>query len=233
VTSDPSPAREDEVVPRHVAALRVHKGFATSAAEDRAAYLKDLRENWQRAESGFSRRLFLGVVVVAVGGLLLVNGVGEVGVLGVTLTDLRPVRYLVPIVLAYLTVEIATTVAAIDLYGEAHAELFRMTYPTPSEHHLADLLTPAGGLLWGSPGASWFERHGRIADFSNGVGMFWIARAMAGLIIGPLAVIGYVVALLLAQLDVGSVLSAVASLGLVVVTAVQTVAWLRGRTVQG
>ncbi|MBM6399684.1 hypothetical protein [Phycicoccus sonneratiae] len=213
----------------HVSVSKIRRGFATATHEDRVAYLSDLRENWQRAESAFGRRLFLGLVVVAVGSLLLVDDVGQVTVLGVTLSELTTVRYLVPVILAYLAVETATTVATIDLYGEAHAELFKMTFPEQHGQHLGDLLTPANAILWSSPGLSWFESHGRIAGYSNGMGIFWLVRAMAGLVLSPVLVGAYVVGLLADGVDVGGVISTVASLALLTVAAVQTVAWVRGR----
>lgn len=215
----------------HVAARAVRAGFAAAGPTERSAYLDALRATWQQAESRFTRRLFLVVAVIGVGGLLLLDDVGEVNLLGVTLTGTSTVQLLVPVVLAYLTYEIATTVASIDLYGEAYTALYALSFPDQNRHRLGDLLTPADSLLWATPGAGWFEQHGRIADFSNGSGVFWVVRGIAGLVLGPVAVVVFAVMLVSASVTVGTVVSATVSAALLAVTVIQTIGWLRGRLV--
>ena len=208
---------------------RVLAGFENHPTEVRAAYLHDLRVNWREAEAGTARRLFLLVVLAVVGGLLLADGVGAVDIFGVQLREVSVVLYALPVVMAYLVYEVAVGVAAIDLYGEAHDALFRMTYPELAEQSLGDLLSPANSVVWSSPGASWFEGFGRVFNFSNAPGIFWVGRAVAGVALPPIYLGIYFGHLVNARSDSLVFVSMGLTLAMLALAAMSTLAWVRKR----
>lgn len=212
-------------------ARKLEAGLSDATPEERLEYLRDLRASWRDAEAGVTRRLLLLVVLGGLGALSMSNALGEMTLAGVRIEDTSLVPAVIPVLIAYVLYELAVAIAAIDLYGEAHAAVFRRVHPTMSRNRLDDLLTPATSIVWSSPGAAWFEDFGRLRWplETNVSGVVWVGRTMGALVVPPLFLVAYYWQLFADGVTPAAVVSLVLTVVLVVAAAVNTIGWIRGR----
>lgn len=109
-------------------------------------YWRDLRANWQAAESSLRRTVFYVGALGLTFALLLNGGLSEVAFLGLKFKDLDFVLLAIPVITGYLTY-VAFTLASISArLATAHDDLMMQVWPNAYGHSLDRLVRPVGAF---------------------------------------------------------------------------------------
>lgn len=138
-------------------------------------YLAELRVNWRQAESALSRTISLILLAGAVFELITRGAMSEVSLGFVKITSATPlIAATLPVISAYLTLNLAMSIEDVTLYGHAHSYILRTRFKSLYENCMEVPLQPpvrfAVGPRFYFDGDTFVNRLGcKIITYGRGV----------------------------------------------------------------
>jgi hypothetical protein len=124
------------------------KAFGEPGTNDESvsAYLRDLRENWRALEDSLHRTglivIVLGLAFVLIGS----DGVGEVSIGGVTITNLLFVLASLPVAIAYFFLVMSLDVGLLGALGTTHDDAYHYYFRGFHDQDLETTLRPSQSI---------------------------------------------------------------------------------------
>jgi hypothetical protein len=140
---------------------------------DAIEYMKALRETWKDVSASVNRTLFIMLGLAAVFELITTGGSKEVNIAGFVFDDLATIQAILPVLVAYLYLEVITSYMRFDDLSTMHRELMRIANPALESQGLDIPLTPSSiALIRGS----------MVTRFSLSDRLRWMANPISALI---------------------------------------------------
>lgn len=140
---------------------------------DAIEYMKVVRETWKDVSASLNRTLFIMLGLAAVFELIITGSSKEVNIAGFVFEDLSTIQAVLPVLVAYLYLEVITSYMRFDDLSAMHRELMRITSPALESHGLDIPLTPSSITL---------IRGSMVARFSLSDRLRWVSHPISMLI---------------------------------------------------
>jgi hypothetical protein len=128
----------------------VKNAFDDAGVDDEtvSSYLAELLINWRQADAKLHRTASLIALIAATFELFTRGAVTEISFASLKITkDLPLIFYSLPVVAAYLTLNLMILLSDIAILSQVHASLTRIRLPTLYANNMEIPLQPPGGLL--------------------------------------------------------------------------------------